>query len=369
MAKVVTIVGARPQFIKAAVVSRAIAESGALREIMIHTGQHYDRSMSDVFYQELQMKQPEYSLGIGSGSHGKQTGRMLESIEEVLLKESPDMVLVYGDTNSTVAGALAAAKLHIPVAHVEAGLRSYNRRMPEEINRVVTDHLSTLLFAPTEEAAANLAKEGIAPEKVITVGDVMYDAVLVFGEIADSTSSILDRLGLESKGYVLATIHRAENTDERARLESIIDGLRRVADQVPVVLPLHPRTAKSLESHGVSTGGIQVIEPVGYLDMLVLEKHARLIATDSGGVQKEAFFHGVSCVTLREETEWVELVALGWNHVVPPGDALEIERAILSALDQKGKSARPYGDGDAAQRIVGAIAANLDQGGHRSDIE
>jgi len=359
--RVVTVVGARPQFVKVSPVSRALAEAG-FREVLVHTGQHFDPGMSDVFFDELGIPRPDHNLGIAGGSHGEQTGRMLAGVEEILLRERPGMVLVYGDTNSTLAGALAASKLHIPVAHVEAGLRSFNRRMPEEINRVVSDHLSDWLFAPTPAAVRNLATEGIAGERVCMVGDVMYDAALRFGALAESRGHLLGQMGVERSSYVLATIHRQENTDDAARLRSIVDALGAVAEEVPVVLPIHPRTRKECAAQGIAltASGLRVVEPVGYLDMLLLEKNARLIATDSGGVQKEAYFFGVPCVTLRSETEWVELVEAGWNTLAPPGDARAVVDAIRAALRRPAPAARGeglYGDGDAAGRIVAALAS------------
>jgi UDP-GlcNAc3NAcA epimerase len=352
--KILTILGARPQFIKAAVVSRLLRGAAGLDEVLVHTGQHYDENMSDVFFDELDIPRPQYHLGVGSGSHGAQTGRMLEKIEQVMVAERPDVVLVYGDTNSTLAGALAASKLHVPVAHVEAGLRSFNRAMPEEINRVVTDHLSTWLFAPTASAVANLRREGIDEKKTFLVGDVMYDAALHYG--ADGEAGP-ERFGVRPKDYVLATIHRAENTDTPDRLRSIFAGLREVARSVPVLLPLHPRTRAVLRREGLEAGGpdLRLIDPVGYLDMVRLERHARLIATDSGGVQKEAFFHRVPCVTLRCETEWVELVEMGWNRLVPPTDAAAVRDGILGSLAEPERAAPPadlYGGGRAGARIV-----------------
>jgi len=354
--KLLTIIGARPQFIKAATVSRLVQEQDNLTEVLVHTGQHYDETMSDVFFQELDIPKPNYHLGIGSASHGTQTGRMLEAIEQVLLKEKPDWVLVYGDTNSTLAGALAAVKLHIPIAHVEAGLRSFNRKMPEEINRVLTDHAADLLFAPTEVAVANLRREGIAEDKIHWVGDVMYDAALYYGAKAERESQILERLQLDEKAYILATVHRAENTDNPKRLKAIFEGLGQVAQQIPVILPLHPRTRESLKRHALlddATQQLQLIEPVGYLDMVMLEKHARLITTDSGGVQKEAFFYRVPCVTLRDETEWVELVELGCNILCSPSDGRHVMGLILTALHKDIETnAAPYGQGKASVLIV-----------------
>jgi UDP-GlcNAc3NAcA epimerase len=358
--KIVTVVGARPQFIKAAVVSHRLQAQTQVEEILVHTGQHYDENMSEVFFQELAIPRPRYHLGIGSGPHGAQTGRMLEAVEQVLLAERPQGVLVYGDTNSTLAGALAAAKLHLPVAHVEAGLRSFNRRMPEEINRLLTDHLATWLFAPTPAAVSNLEREGIPPEKIFLVGDVMYDAALYYGQRAGQ--ACLERLGVTPGSYVLATIHRAENTDVVERLAALFGGLSALATEVPVVLPLHPRTRAALQRQGLSirnTSRLHVCEPLGYLDMVALEKHARLIATDSGGVQKEAFFHRVPCVTLREETEWVELVQLGWNRLLPPRDAQSIYQGLRAALEQGPGQAPPaelYGAGQAATRIAAVLS-------------
>lgn len=355
--KILTVIGARPQFIKAASVSRAVAELGSMSEILLHTGQHYDPNMSDVFFAELGIPTPKYHLGIGSGQHGAQTGRMLEAIEGVLLVEQPDWVLVYGDTNSTLAGALAAAKLHISVAHVEAGLRSFNRQMPEEINRVLTDHASEVLFAPTEAAVGNLVREGIERHKIHQVGDVMFDAALYYAARAAESSNILERLSLEAKSYVLATIHRAENTDSPERLRAIFAGLSEVAGVLPVVLPLHPRTRRYLAELAIDASRLRLLDPVGYLDMVMLEKHARLIATDSGGVQKEAYFYRVPCVTLRTETEWVELVEQGWNRLVPPLSEASISQAILQNLDAQGAEIALYGEGKAAGQIVEALQA------------
>jgi UDP-N-acetylglucosamine 2-epimerase len=315
--KVVTIVGARPQFIKLAPVSHALRASG-IGEIIVHTGQHYDPGMSDVFFEELGIPAPDHNLGVGSGLHGAQTGEMLKRIEALLLAEQPDWAVVYGDTNSTIAGALAAVKLHIPVAHVEAGLRSFNRRMPEEINRVLTDHLSRLLFCPTETALKNLASEGITNGAHL-VGDVMLDGLIDAKERAKVRSNILGRLGLVERKYLLATVHRAENTDEPERLRGIMKALTQLAEEEPVIFPVHPRTRKALEGIGLNPspngvpGSPKFIEPLGYLDLVRLSASARMILTDSGGLQKEAVWLGVPCVTLRDETEWVETVEQGWN--------------------------------------------------------
>ncbi|MCG3202985.1 MAG: UDP-2,3-diacetamido-2,3-dideoxy-D-glucuronate 2-epimerase [Gammaproteobacteria bacterium] len=351
MKKIATVIGARPQFVKAAVVSRELRRRGGVREILVHTGQHYDDAMSEVFFRELEIDQPQYNLGIGSLGHGAMTGRQLEALESVLVDEGPDVVLVYGDTNSTLAGALAAVKLHIPVAHVEAGLRSFNRRMPEEINRVVVDHVATTLFAPTEAAVTNLRREGIAHSAIHRTGDVMYDVALYFGRRAATESSVLETLGATPGKYVLATIHRQENVDHPPTLQSIMNGFGGCG--MRVILPMHPRTRKQITEAGIVVPeNLTIIDPVGYLDMSRLEQCAALIATDSGGVQKEAFFARVPCVTLREETEWVELVELGWNCVVPPRSAAVIATAISERVGSRGVSASPYGDGRAASAIV-----------------
>lgn len=302
MTRVCTVVGARPQFIKAAPVSRLLRSTPGLSETMIHTGQHYDPDMSNLFFRELGLPAPDRRLGVGSASQAVQTARMLEGLEPALRETDPDWVLVYGDTSSTLAGALAAAKLHLPVAHVEAGLRSFNRRMPEKVNRVLVDHCSDLLLAPTAPAAAQLRREGIPGERIAMVGDVMYDAALAFGEKAKAESRILETLALAPRSYVLATVHRAENTDDPALLGGILEGLGRIAAGIPVLLPLHPRTRSRLSTHGLRADaipGLRLLPPVGLLDMIQLERNARAIATDSRGIQKEAFFYGVPCVTLR----------------------------------------------------------------------
>lgn len=359
--KILTVVGARPQFVKAALVCRALRSQAQVAEVLVHTGQHYDENMSAVFFEQMQLPKPDYHLEIGSGTHGAQTGRMLEMLEGVILSEKPDRVLVYGDTNSTLAGAVAAAKLNIPVAHVEAGLRSFNRRMPEEINRVVADHVADMLFAPTETAVANLVHEGIPSRMIHLVGDVMYDATLYYGAEAERESRILARLGLTPRQYILATIHRAENTDDGVRLGTIISALGRASREIPIVLPLHPRTRAAIVREALPQDllrGLMIIEPLGYSDMLALEKNARLIATDSGGVQKEAFFFRVPSVTLRGETEWTELVSLGWNRVVPPVSVEAIYEAVLSRFEQ-GQQKDPYGGGKASSRIVRILLDNF----------
>jgi UDP-GlcNAc3NAcA epimerase len=348
----ITIVGARPQFIKAAPVSVALKAKN-IQETIIHTGQHYDRNMSDIFFEELDIQKPTYELGIKAATHGAMTGRMLEHVEKILMKENPDLVLVYGDTNSTLAGALAAAKLNIPVAHVEAGLRSFNRQMPEETNRIITDHISDLLFAPTSTATENLHAEGIR-NGIYHTGDVMYDAALLFSDLSEAKSRALERFGLEPGHYILATVHRVENTDNPDRLHSIFKALLTISADTRVVLPLHPRTAKKLELAGLQSPSpdLCLIPPLSFLDMIALEKSAKLIMTDSGGIQKEAYFHSVPCVTMRNETEWVETVRSGWN-TLAGADCKKIINAAQSA--KPGHLVEEYGTGNAAFMIADII--------------
>jgi UDP-GlcNAc3NAcA epimerase len=356
MMKVVTILGARPQFIKAATISLVFSEN-SVTEVLLHTGQHYDQNMSEVFFQELGIPEPRYNLGINAASHGSMTGRMLEQIEKILLEEKPDYVLVYGDTNSTLAGALAASKLHIPIAHVEAGLRSFNRKMPEEINRVLTDHISDLLFAPTRNCIVNLKAEGIS-KGVYHTGDVMYDAALLFGKISDKKSKIIKKLQIEAKCFYLATVHRPENTDNPDRLRSILNALLFLNEKIPVVLPLHPRTAKIIDQLNLNKNAdrLCIIPPLSYLDMVALEKNTRAVITDSGGVQKEAYFHGVPCITLRDETEWTETVDAGWNSIV----GSDFDQIIYAVQHAKvGRPIAEYGNGDAAENIVKILLNQL----------
>ena len=371
--KILTIIGARPQFIKAAMVSRAIVRhnhEGALPHIteeIIHTGQHYDANMSDIFFQQMEIPKPVVNLQAGNGTHGEMTARMLVGIEKEILVRKPDWVLVYGDTNSTLAGALAASKLHVPIAHVEAGLRSFNRRMPEEINRILTDHVSTLLFCPTQAAVDNLQKEGFHPPvpipnrpspiapRLFHVGDVMYDAALVFAEIANRRSTILKDLDLLPGKYLLATVHRAENTDDPVRLKSILKAFCSMDE--PVIFPVHPRTRNriaelELLNRHPKSHNLKMIDPVSFLDMVQLEKHAHCILTDSGGVQKEAYFHGVPCVTLRDETEWVETVNAGWNQVVG-ADSGKIVNAVGYATT--GSEITEYGQGRSSEQVLGIL--------------
>jgi UDP-GlcNAc3NAcA epimerase len=340
--KIVTVVGARPQFIKAAPVTRALAAQG-LQEFLVHTGQHFDDNMSAVFFEELGIREPWRNLHVGGGNHGQMTARMLEQIEAILLEVRPDWMLVYGDTNSTLAGALAAAKLHIPVAHVEAGLRSFNKRMPEEINRVLTDHVSKLLFCPTSTAVTNLAQEGIR-DGVKQTGDVMYDVALAAAQQSKGKSRILERLGLTEKHYAITTVHRAENTDDPAQLRAILAWLKARAADCPLVLPLHPRTRKAIEAAGLDTDGLTLCPPLGYLDMTRLVLGSAAVYTDSGGLQKEAYFHHVPCVTLRDETEWVETVEAGWNRLWQ-GPDFKARREITE-----------YGDGHAAEKIADSLS-------------
>ncbi len=373
MLQLLTVVGARPQFIKAAALSRAIAASGgAIQEQILHTGQHYDAAMSDQFFSELGIPAPAFHLGIGGGTHGANTGRMLEAIEQVLLDQRPDALLVYGDTNSTLAGGLAASKLKIPVVHVEAGLRSFNRHQPEEQNRVLIDHLADLCFAPTDSAVSHLRREGIADERIVRTGDVMADAARIFGAEAERranelmTSAGLQAIAGANQSFVLSTIHRAENTDDPARLEAILKALATVAtagfdghDPCPVLLPLHPRTKARIDSYKLEhlLEPLTLIPPLGFIAMVLLERQASLVVTDSGGVQKEAFLQGSPCVTVRTETEWVELLECGWNRLADPSDTLGILKAMNQQLAIDTKQPRPqlYGDGYAAKEILAVL--------------
>jgi UDP-GlcNAc3NAcA epimerase len=356
--KVASVIGARPQFIKCAPVSRELRK--LCKEIIVHTGQHYDDSLSEVFFRDLHIPRPDYHLGVGSGTHGQQTGEMLKKIEEILTAENPRAVLVYGDTNSTLAGALAAAKLHIPVIHVEAGLRSFNRGMPEEINRVLTDHLSGVLFCPTETAVNNLAQEGIT-KGVHLIGDVMYDALFDNLEAARKTSCILDRLHLQPKAFVLTTVHRAENTDQPHRLKGIMTALVRLAEAgYTVVFPVHPRTKKELHELTIaSPSNFMMTDPLSYLDMVFLESTARVILTDSGGVQKEAYWLRVPCLTLRDETEWVETVTTRWNRLTGT-DTGTILSAVETIAPGRNK-AWPWRKGEASRTAASIIAQSLGQ--------
>jgi len=354
--KIVTILGARPQFVKASMVSKEMIERRDIQEVIIHTGQHFDENMSKIFFQEMGIPEPKYNLGINTLPHGAMTGRMLEKIEKVLQKEHPDWVLVYGDTNSTLAGALSAVKIHIPVAHVEAGLRSFNRKMPEEINRVLTDHLCDTCFAPTLTAVENLRREGISKERIKLVGDVMFDATIYYSSIANQDKILLKKLNLRKGSYVLATIHRPENTDHPDKLESIIEALNMINSSETVVLPLHPRTKNKLRQNKIKTD-FKTIDPVGYTQMLTLFNNCRMVLTDSGGLQKEAYFLKKCCVTIRDETEWVELVNHGVNVLVGADkkkiiDSYEIMRVKDTDFNQKF-----YGDGNTRKLIVENLRA------------
>lgn len=350
--KIVTIVGARPQFIKAAMLSRQLKLSGDVQEVLVHTGQHYDVKMSDIFFDELNIAKPNYNLGIGGGTHGQNTGQMIEAIESVLIAEKPNSVIVYGDTDSTLAGTIAAVKLHIPVIHIEAGLRSFNRRMPEEINRVLTDHSSSLLFAPTQSAVENLLKEGIN-QNVHLVGDIMYDAALYYGAVAEKQSEVLKHIGISPRSYILATIHRQENTDSQKRLESIVSALNDAP--LRVILPLHPRTKSRMKLHDMRFGAnVTCIEPLGYIDMVMLEKNAALIATDSGGVQKEAYFHNVPSVIFRQETEWEELIEIQAGVLADQENPVKSINAMLNK-DFNNIEDDVYGQGETAKEIKDII--------------
>ena len=353
MKTIASIVGARPQFIKAAPVSRALTSH--FNEVMIHTGQHYDYEMSDLFFKEMDMRQPDFNLGIGGGTHGAQTGMMLIELEKVMSSVKPDCILVYGDTNSTLAGALTAAKAGTPLAHVEAGLRSYNRAMPEEVNRVLTDHVSTWLFCPTDVAVQNLKKEGIV-KGVHQIGDVMYDALLHNLEIAREKSQILARMSLKKGEYALATVHRAGNTDNRNNMQSILDALGSLPTRV--IFPVHPRTRKRIEEWELAVNSnVSLIEPLGPLDILQLLENANCILTDSGGMQREAYLLGARCITLREETEWVETVSAGWNSLAGV-DAKRI-RALYETWKPAGERPLLYGDGRAAEKIAQILRDEL----------
>ena len=365
--KIVTIIGARPQFIKAAVISRAIRQWNQehidleLQEVIIHTGQHYDANMSEVFFREMSIPQPEYQLHVGGGTHGAMTGQMMEKIETVLLQEKPVAVLVYGDTDSTLAGALTAAKLHIPVAHVEAGLRSFNMMMPEEVNRILTDRVSKWLFCPTQTAVANLEQEGYKGfgAAIACVGDVMQDASSYYRSQRRYSTSVQSIVQGYADKFYLATVHRAENTDDKTRLKNIIAALDFIAERVPVVLPLHPRTKKMLAKYEILVRYVTLVDPIGYFDMLYLQEHCSAIFTDSGGVQKEAYFFKKPCITLRDETEWTELVANGVNRLV----GADQEKIICAEQYFKNHSlsfVQPiYGDGHAGEKIVRYLVEGL----------
>lgn len=377
--KIVTVIGARPQIIKAAALSRAIKEhfKKEVNEVIVHTGQHYDDNMSQVFFDELGIPQPDYNLGVGSASHGVQTAKMIEGIEEILLKEKPDYLVLYGDTNSTLAGAIAASKIHVPIVHIEAGLRSFNKSMPEEINRICCDHCSTLLFSPTATGFKNLIKEGFNPDNkrrftidnpgIYHCGDVMYDNSKYFANIADTKSQILDKEGLRGTGYMLCTIHRDNNTDQPERLNAIFKALLKISESKMVVLPLHPRTSKLLNTNLekdlydkiTNNKNIKILPPASFLDMIVLERHAQMVVTDSGGVQKEAFFFQKPCLILRSETEWKEIVECG-AAVITDADENKIIDSFNNFVENPPhKFPEIFGDGKAAEFICKEMLENL----------
>lgn len=344
--KIVSIIGARPQFIKAAVVSKEIIKRDGIEEVLVHTGQHYDKNMSKVFFDELEIPKPDYNLGVGSASHAVQTGEMLIKIEKVLMDEKPDWVLVYGDTNSTIAGALAATKLHIKIAHVEAGLRSFNKLMPEEINRITTDRISDLLLVPSQNALTLLEKEGLA-ENSLFVGDVMFDSILFYQKMAEEKSSLQNIT--DENDFYLATVHRAENTDDKERLQNIFSAFSEM--DKPVILPLHPRTRSKLDKIEYNDN-VKIIEPVSYLEMILLLKNSSKVLTDSGGLQKEAYFMQKPCITLRDETEWIETLNGNWNFIVGTDKDLILEKISVDTFDEQGEY---YGDGKAGEKIVNAL--------------
>ncbi len=366
--KILTIVGARPQFIKSYPVSKAISENNEVQEILLHTGQHYDFNMSKIFFSELSLKDPDYNLGVGSSSHGRQTGEMLQGIEKIIMKESPNLIIVYGDTNSTLAGALSAAKCHIPVAHIEAGLRSYNLKMPEEINRILTDRISSYLFCPTETAVNNLVKEGFnnfnyegfifRKPTIINSGDVMYDAFLLCKKILKPSPEI-KKMAEDYHKFYLATIHRADNTDSKNNLKNIIEALEEISEDMPIIFPIHPRTKEKLNNYNIVPSKVKLINPVSYFDMLFLLEKCKAVLTDSGGLQKEAYFSGKPCITLREETEWIELVEIGANVLVGTNKDKIIRESENINKSQLKIKAGLYGNGRASKEIIDLLIKDL----------
>lgn len=355
--KIVTVIGARPQFIKAAAVSREIGKYDCLSEVIIHTGQHYDKNMSDIFFDEMEIPKPDYFLNINGLSHGAMTGQMLEGIEKILIDEKPDYVMVYGDTNSTLAGALAAKKLHIGVIHVEAGLRSFNMEMPEEINRILTDRISNILFCPTDSAVENLKQEGYdnIDTKVLKNGDVMQDAALFYARNSADKSTVIQEHNLSGKPFVLCTIHRAENTDNESNMKGIFSALTEISSDIPVILPLHPRTKGIIQKLEIETGNIYMIDPVGYFDMIELLKGCTLVMTDSGGLQKEAFFFKKHCVTMREQTEWIELVDGGFNELAGSSEDVILQKYNALKNKESDFDVNLYGNGQACRKLVDHI--------------
>ncbi len=355
--KIFTIIGTRPNLIKSAPISRAIKNNKKIKEIILHTGQHFDKEMSRIFFNDLELKKPNYNIKVRGGSHGDMTGRMLQKIDPILEKEKPDLVLVFGDTNSALAGALSASKLNIPLAHIESGQRSFNRKMPEEKNRIIIDHLSDILFCSTKTAKINLKNEGIPSNKISLVGDVMFDSNLMFQSLAKNSRNIFNQTKLIKKKYILLTLHRAENTDDKLILKKIINAFEKISKTIPVLIPLHPRTKNMIKSQKLSFKNVKVIKPLGYLDMLYFQKNAALIATDSGGIQKEAFFAKTPCLTLRCETEWVELIELGWNTLACPKNDDIIKKVFLS-IKNFGINGQPYGKGKSAELIISKLLQN-----------
>jgi len=355
MKKIVTVVGARPQFVKAAAVSRAISKTD-IKEIIVHTGQHFDSNMSNIFFEEMQIPTPDYNLEINGVGHGAMTGRMLEGIETVLEKEKPDCLLVYGDTNSTLAGALAAKKMDIPVAHIEAGLRSFNMKMPEEVNRILTDRISDFLFCPTQTAINNLNREGYEniDTNIILSGDVMQDAAIFYSAFSEEKSSVINDLKLQKERFVLSTIHRQENTDNLDNLKDIISALNKINNSIPVVLPLHPRTKNILEKNKI-VANFTIIEPVGYFDMIELLKNCKLVMTDSGGLQKEAYFFKKHCITMRDQTEWVELIENGFNILTGANREKILKAFSEMSIKKSDFSINLYGGGNASEKIIDCL--------------
>jgi len=354
--KIITIVGARPQFVKAAALSREISKTNGIEEVLVHTGQHFDSNMSDIFFKELDIPLPDYNLEISGGTHAQMTSRMMGPIETVLLKEKPNFIIIYGDTNSTLAASLVAAKIHIPIIHIEAGLRSFNRKMPEEINRIIADRISSINFCPTDTALENLKNEGIR-KNVFVVGDVMYDVSQYYKNIALSRSSVIDNLNMKNKDFALATCHRAENTDNPDSLKEILEAFSEINEIMPLIFSIHPRTKKLISRFNLTSflKKFTVIDPLSFLDMVVLEQKASVILTDSGGVQKEAFFYRTPCITLRDETEWVETVELGWNQIVGANKSKICKAFRNREVHKKIKQTEPYGDGFSSERIIKII--------------
>lgn len=352
MPKILTIVGARPQFVKAAALSRQLIKIG-VEEVLVHTGQHFDKNMAEIFFTQMNIPEPKYNLGINSLSHGAMTGRMLEEIEKILLVEQPNVVVVFGDTNSTLAGALAACKLHIPVAHIEAGLRSFNMKMPEEINRILTDRISDILFCPTETAIENLQREGFNNFEISieNIGDVMYDVALYYSQFSEEESTLPEEIVKSKRPIILTTLHRQENTDDTERLQSIVNALNTLSENFKIVLPIHPRTKKIIETKGIELN-FKPIEPVGYFDMIELLKKCAFVISDSGGLQKESFFFEKQCIVIRDETEWTELIDLGYNYLVGADTELIVEKANQMVSNEMVFKDKPFGNGEAARGIA-----------------